>query len=329
MTDIPIKNEHGYYEIRMEAIGGMGANLAGKMLAEAAILHMGLNGATFSSYGSEKTGTPLKAFVRLGPGELPISIGGEVLEPHLLAIYHIILRDVLPVTSGLVKNGTVIVNSTMTPKEAMDYFKLPGGHIYTIDAEKIVVEEKVKINTVMMGAVAKASNFIDPKACEKAIIHGLEKFGQKTVQANLRGFERAMNEMNYKHFPWPKKMGNIPIASATQKIGYMNAPMGGVITNPGNTILRDLSGSRAGWIPVWHKEKCINCGMCEVACPDFCFTFEEDTDDKGIKNMFNRGIDYRYCKGCLKCVAVCPKEALTAEKEAEFDLKAITHTRKF
>jgi pyruvate ferredoxin oxidoreductase gamma subunit len=321
MTDLPIKNKYGYFEIRMEAIGGMGANLAGKMLTEAAVIHMGLNGATFSSYGSEKTGTPLKAFIRLAPGDMEIQLGGPVLEPHILVIFHTILRDVLPVTSGLIKDGIVIVNSTMTPSEAKEYFNLPGGHIYTLDCEKICVEEKVKINTVMMGAIAKVSGFITKEACVKAITKGLGKYGEKMISSNIRGFERAMNEMQYQHFPWPENLDGIPVASSMQNIGYMNAPMGGAIINPGNTVERDVSGSRAGFVPLWHEEKCIHCAMCEIGCPDFCFTFELAKDDKGNEMMFNRGIDYKFCKGCLKCVAVCPKEALTGEKEADVDVK--------
>src|SRR3990170_4216910 len=62
---LPVKNELGFFEIRMESIGGLGANVAGKILTEAAILGMGLNGAGFASYGSEKKGTPVKAFVRV------------------------------------------------------------------------------------------------------------------------------------------------------------------------------------------------------------------------------------------------------------------------
>ncbi|MNI98276.1 2-ketoisovalerate ferredoxin oxidoreductase subunit delta [compost metagenome] len=31
--------------------------------------------------------------------------------------------------------------------------------------------------------------------------------------------------------------------------------------------------------------------------------------------MFLQGIDYQYCKGCLKCVHACPTEALTSERE--------------
>ncbi len=52
-VQLPVKNDLGFFEIRMESIGGLGANVAGKILTEAGILRMGLNGAGFASYGSE------------------------------------------------------------------------------------------------------------------------------------------------------------------------------------------------------------------------------------------------------------------------------------
>ena len=58
MSILPQKNELGFFEIRLESIGGLGANLAGKMLAEAGVTGSGLNGSNFSSYGSEKKGRP-------------------------------------------------------------------------------------------------------------------------------------------------------------------------------------------------------------------------------------------------------------------------------
>jgi pyruvate ferredoxin oxidoreductase gamma subunit len=33
--------------------------------------------------------------------------------------------------------------------------------------------------------------------------------------------------------------------------------------------------------------------------------------------MFLQGIDYQYCKGCLKCVHACPVEALSDERELD------------
>ena len=46
---LPIQNENGCYEIRLESIGGLGANLCGKLLGELAAAYLGLNAAAFSS----------------------------------------------------------------------------------------------------------------------------------------------------------------------------------------------------------------------------------------------------------------------------------------
>ena len=53
----------GYYEIRLESIGGLGANLCGKMLGELGVKYLDINAVRFSSYGSEKTGSTVKGFI--------------------------------------------------------------------------------------------------------------------------------------------------------------------------------------------------------------------------------------------------------------------------
>ena len=53
-------NENGCYEMRLESIGGLGANLCGKLLGELVAAYLGLGAAAFSSYGSEKRGSPVK-----------------------------------------------------------------------------------------------------------------------------------------------------------------------------------------------------------------------------------------------------------------------------
>ena len=54
---VSLPNRERFFEIRFESIGGLGAHAAGQVLATAAVLRMGLNGAHFSSYGSEKKGS--------------------------------------------------------------------------------------------------------------------------------------------------------------------------------------------------------------------------------------------------------------------------------
>ena len=50
--------------------------------------------------------------------------------------------------------------------------------------------------------------------------------------------------------------------------------------------------------------------------PDMVFQFAA-----GEQGPVNRGLDYQHCKGCLRCVAVCPVQALTAVKEREWPEK--------
>ncbi|MFS8651602.1 MAG: 2-oxoacid:acceptor oxidoreductase family protein [Caldibacillus sp.] len=65
----------------MEAIGGFGANLAGQILAKAAVLGAGFYGVNFSSYGTEKRGTPVRSFIRLAENNTEIFDHSPVESP--------------------------------------------------------------------------------------------------------------------------------------------------------------------------------------------------------------------------------------------------------
>ncbi len=52
-------------DVRFESIGGLGAHLAAHLRAEALVLRQGFNASQFSSYGSEKKGTPVRSFIRV------------------------------------------------------------------------------------------------------------------------------------------------------------------------------------------------------------------------------------------------------------------------
>ena len=71
---------------------------------------------------------------------------------------------------------------------------------------------------------------------------------------------------------------------------------------------------------VIDKEKCINCGLCHSTCPDMVFQFKKGVYN-GREMMINRGLDYYHCKGCLRCVQVCPVNALEKGEEINNDKK--------
>ena len=70
----------------------------------------------------------------------------------------------------------------------------------------------------------------------------------------------------------------LPDAPADRYVwGYANAPIGGVNPRIGSTVSNDLTASREGYIPLFIQEKCINCGLCDTACPDMVFQFAPGT----------------------------------------------------
>lgn len=172
---LPETNENGYYEMRLESIGGLGANLCGKLLGELGAVHLGLNASSFSSYGSEKRGSPVKSYIRWSEPQQEILLNSPIEKPHLLVLFHRLLSENLPVTAGVDENCTVIVNTTESPDETRDYLKLYAGTVCCIDATELASETKSRVNMVMLGAIAKASGFIPLDAVKQLVADTLGK----------------------------------------------------------------------------------------------------------------------------------------------------------
>ena len=315
MAILPKTNQLGFFEIRLESIGGLGANLAGKMLAESGVLGLGLNGANFSSYGSEKKGSPVKGFIRFCEGETEIRDHSPIEEPDIIGVFHEELYKTVQVTSGLKADGIVLVNSTRDFDDIRRDLKLEYGTLAVVDAMGIAVEEKTKINTSMLGALYRIADFLDPEHMRKVIRKTFEKKYPHLVEPNIRTFDRGYNEVRFKTYEVPEGATGKPFSRMVPALGYATQEPGGLISAQANTIFKDLSGSRQGWIPSLNTEECIHCANCDTVCPDNCFVWEQGEDKKGRPQMFLRGIDYSYCKGCLKCVDACPTDALSEIRE--------------
>ena len=85
------------------------------------------------------------------------------------------------------------------------------------------------------------------------------------------------------------------------KKGWKEIPIGGLIIEAGNSVNYKTGGWRS-LRPVLDKEKCINCMLCWVYCPDNSIEVVEGKVE---------GFDFDYCKGCGVCANVCPKGAIT------------------
>ena len=324
---LPKMNQSGYYEMRLESIGGLGANLCGKMLGELGIRYLGLNSASFSSYGSEKTGTPVKGYIRYCDAEKEIRVHSPIVEPHLLCIFHeALLQDKL-VLQGCSKDTTVVLNTEKKPKEIVDnYFSDSQGcvqvaEICTIPAQRIAMEAHARVNVVMLGAIVAACGFGNLDAVQQICQDTLGKKYPDSLEANLNGIQRGYQEIQ--KLKLEKISGDEVVnMGKTQEPqwGYETAPIGGINPHIGSSVISDLSASRQGYIPIFRPEKCINCALCDSTCPDMVFQFEKGIY-KDREMMVNKGLDYYHCKGCLRCVDVCPTGALVRGIEAECEQK--------
>ena len=292
-----------YYEIRLDSIGGLGANLCGKMLGELGLKYLDVNSSSFSSYGSEKTGTPVKGFIRYCKKEKEIRLHAPITEPDLLVSFH------------------------------EEFLEEASGTRYRIAAQKIAMETHSRINVVMLGAILKVMGVESTQPGEEMIKETLGKKYPASLDNNLQGMRRGYAEITVvetKNGSVDRNKQSAPISADNQesgdrkkgnkidepKWGYLTAPIGGINPNLGNSISNNLSHSRQGYVPLFIKEKCINCGLCFSACPDMVFQFVKG-EYKGRSMMVNEGLDYDHCKGCLRCVDVCPVNALVRGVEAE------------
>ncbi len=314
---LPIINNNGCYEIRLESIGGLGANLCGKMLGELGALYLSLNASSFSSYGSEKRGSPVKAYIRWCEENRPIRINSPVVTPHILCIFHEGLLGKHPVLEGADENTKIILNTTLSPEEAMEKWPFSAGELHCIDALQIAMKCHSRINMVLLGAIAKVSGFIPLSSIETLC---KDTVGQKypaLIQSNLDGVKQGYESVSKGLLIKKQLLQKDTDSKETYFWGFDNAPKGGVNPRFGSSVSNDLSPSREGYIPLFLQEKCINCGLCSTTCPDMVFQFHPGMY-KGKPGMVNGGLDYYHCKGCLRCVEVCPTGALVKALEKDY-----------
>ena len=82
--------------------------------------------------------------------------------------------------------------------------------------------------------------------------------------------------------------------------GWKDIPIGAVIPEAGNAEEYETGAWRSDR-PILDLERCTNCGICWVYCPDATIVFK---DGKML------GFDLKHCKGCGICAATCPRVAI-------------------
>ena len=302
------KNE--FFNIKILSIGGLGAYTMGQMFGVELSKYNNLQTTTFASYSSEKKGTPVNVFIKILNSDKPIRDFSAIKKTNVLIVFkEELLKDKNNLV-GIDQNTIILINSHKNVDDIINIYELPAKHIYTIDATKISIKHNSKINMIMFGAIHKIFSFLTPHQSAVQISEKLKARYQHLIQKNVdafhEGFANTIYHQNTLTFPI--------INDTIINIGFDNQLEGGVILGA-NTFLLDRSISREGYIPSFNQELCINCTKCDFTCPDDCFIWEEKEGRRGRMEMVLTGINYQYCKGCMRCVNVCPTQALTQKIE--------------
>jgi pyruvate ferredoxin oxidoreductase gamma subunit len=184
-------------EIRWHGRGGQGAKTASLLLAEAAF-NTGMYIQGFPEYGPERMGAPITAYNRLSTD--PISIHSNIYEPDFVVVVDETLLKVVDCTSGLKKDGGVVINTKKTPEEIRKELKGYEGKVYTIDARTISEETLGAYfpNTPMLAAVVKVSGVLDVDTFVKDMEGSFKhKFASKpqVIDKNMDALKRSLQEV--------------------------------------------------------------------------------------------------------------------------------------
>ena len=175
-------------EVRIHGRGGQGGVTSAELVATAAIAE-GKYAQAFPSFGPERRGAPVAAFIRVSDSQ--IRTREKVYHPDIVMVLDPSLPALVNVAEGLKDDGIVVLNTELSEDEIRDKFGIKSK-LAMVDATKIATEELGLpiTNTTMLGALLKATGIVD----KDALFEALEKRFGRLAEKNKAALERAYNE---------------------------------------------------------------------------------------------------------------------------------------
>jgi pyruvate ferredoxin oxidoreductase gamma subunit len=171
-------------EIRIHGRGGQG-NVAAAELLSIAAFKDGKFSQAFPSFGAERVGAPVQAFVRID--DKKIRTREDVRHPDYLIVQDENLLETVPILDGLKADGLILVNSEKNPE---DLQLKTTASVVTIPATEIALEiiGRPIPNAIMIGAFCSVTGLVSLNAVQEAI---MGKFPGRVGENNVAALERA------------------------------------------------------------------------------------------------------------------------------------------
>jgi 2-oxoacid:acceptor oxidoreductase gamma subunit (pyruvate/2-ketoisovalerate family) len=176
-------------EVRFHGRGGQGAVVAANVLA-LAFFKEDRFVQSFPSFGGERRGAPVMAFLRVDDEE--IEIRSNIYRPDHVVVLDISLTRTMDVTAGLREHGWILLNSPHGPES---YPLSNKFHKATIDANAIAVRYRLGtstapiVNTAILGAFSRVTGMVAIDAVIAAVRESVPNDPDGNVAAALAAYE--------------------------------------------------------------------------------------------------------------------------------------------
>ncbi|CAA7618077.1 2-oxoacid:acceptor oxidoreductase family protein [Magnetospirillum sp. UT-4] len=171
-------------EVRIHGRGGQGNVVAAYLLATAAF-ETGRHCQAFPSFGAERRGAPVTAFVRIA--DVPIRRRCQVAEPAFLVVQDSGLLHIPATVDGLKPGGGVLVNS---PLSSADLSAECGRPTIALPATALArdIIGKPMPNVALLAAFLTLTGILPTEALAKALAH---RFKGDMLERNTKLIEAA------------------------------------------------------------------------------------------------------------------------------------------
>jgi 2-oxoacid:acceptor oxidoreductase gamma subunit (pyruvate/2-ketoisovalerate family) len=178
-------------EIKFAGRGGQGAVLASQILAHT-LFRQGLWVQAFPSFGAERRGAPVAAFLRVDSEEITLRCG--IARPDWLVVFDAGLLENPMVVQGADAATAILLNSRAAPARLAPGL---GGRLFHVDATGIAEALGLKttsftiVNTAMVGAFAGASGLVDIAGVSRTIMEKAPVKAEENAAAARRACEQV------------------------------------------------------------------------------------------------------------------------------------------
>ncbi|HME70918.1 MAG TPA: 2-oxoacid:acceptor oxidoreductase family protein [Myxococcota bacterium] len=298
------------YRIRFHGRGGQGIKTASRILGSAFFAE-GFETQDAPLYGAERRGAPIYATVRAA--RTPIVERGPLRRPDLVVVADetLLVAAVAGVLAGVAAH-TVLLVCTATSAQVWKERLRFEGPVLALPAQTDATADARFLGAICAGGAARLVGAISRSSLEHALAQELAGLEQSDRHASVERALAAWDRMS-SHAGLVRDQEGTPdeeLASpAWIDLAAEPTPSSEAAILVPATSVQVRTGLWRTMRPVIDEELCHRCSwICSTFCPDGAVLVDAE---------HRPSIDYDHCKGCLVCVAVCPRHAIRALPERD------------